>query len=74
MTERIHLAAERLWAVVALIAAAIAVYDIATLGWEGGKTSLLFPAIAGAWYATRRALRRKVEASAQRDGEGEPED
>jgi len=67
MTDRIHLLAERLWAVVALAAAGVAIYDIVTLGWEGGRMSLLFPAIAGTWYLTRRALRRKVEASAGRD-------
>ena len=69
MTERVHLIAERLWAVVALIAAGVAIYDIATMGWEGGRMSLLFPAIAGAWYFTRRALRNKVEASALREAE-----
>ena len=70
MTDRIHLLAERLWALVALAAAGVAIYDIATLGWTGGRMSLLFPAIAGTWYLTRRALRRKVEASASRETEG----
>ena len=64
MTERIHLIAERLWAVIALVAMGVAIYDLITRGWAGGKISLLFPAIAGTWYLTRRALRKKVEASA----------
>jgi len=72
VTERVHLIAERLWAVVALVATAVAIYDIAIQGWEGGRMSLLFPAIAGTWYLTRRALRRKVEASAKRE-ENEPD-
>ena len=67
MTERVHLIAERLWAVVVLVAAAVAVYDISTQGGKDGRMSLLFPAIAGTWYLTRRALRRKVEASAKRE-------
>ena len=50
-----------------LIALGLATHDIVTRGWDGGKTSLLFPAIAGAWYVTRRGVRRKIEASADRD-------
>ena len=69
MTDRIHILAERLWALVALAAAGVAIYDIATLGWAGGRMSLLFPAISGTWYLTRRALRRKVEVSASRETE-----
>jgi len=68
MTNRVHLIAERTWAVIAIIALGLAAYDIATKGWDGGKTSLLFPAIAGAWYVTRRGVRRKIESSADRDG------
>lgn len=70
MTERVHHIAERVWGIIALLALALAAYDIVTQGWEGGKTSLLFPAIAGAWYFTRRGVRRKIEASADRDGVG----
>lgn len=63
MTDRIHHMAERLWAIIALIAAGVAAHDIYSLGWPEGRTSLLFPAIAGAWYFTRRALRNKVEGA-----------
>ncbi len=65
MTERVHLIAERLWAVIAVVALGVAIYDLATRGWAGGKISLIFPAIAGTWYLTRRALRKKIEASAR---------
>ena len=67
MTDRVHHIAERAWAVIALIALGLAIHDIVTRGWDGGKTSLLFPAIAGAWYVTRRGVRRKIEASADQD-------
>jgi len=65
VTHRIHLIAERLWAVIALVALAVAIYDLITHGWAGGKISLIFPGIAGTWYLTRRALRKKIEASAE---------
>ena len=65
MTERVHLIAERLWAVIAVVALGVAIYDLATRGWAGGKISLIFPAIAGTWYLTRRALRKIIEASAR---------
>ena len=67
MTDRVHHIAERAWAVIALIALGLATHDIVTRGWDGGKTSLLFPAIAGAWYVTRRGVRRKIEASADQN-------
>lgn len=70
MTERIHHIAERTWGIIALLALGLALYDIVTQGWASGKTSLLFPAIAGAWYFTRRGVRRKIEASAGPDGGG----
>ena len=64
MIDRVNLIAERTWAFIAVLALGLAIYDIATRGWNGGKSSLLFPAIAGAWYVTRRGVRRKVESSA----------
>lgn len=67
MTDRVHHIAERAWAAIALVALGLAVHDIVTRGWDGGKTSLLFPAIAGAWYVTRRGVRRKIEASADQN-------
>ena len=67
MIDRVHLIAERAWAFIAILALGLAIYDIATRGWDGGKSSLLFPAIAGAWYLTRRGVRRKVESSADRE-------
>jgi len=69
MTDRVHLIAERIWGLIALLALGLALYDITTRGWSGGKTSLLFPAIAGAWYFTRRGVRRKIEASAEREAD-----
>lgn len=70
MTERVHQIAERVWGIIALLALCLAAYDIATQGWAGGKTSLLFPAIAGAWYFTRRGVRRKIESSANPEDGG----
>ncbi|MEC8597976.1 MAG: hypothetical protein VXY61_06440 [Bacteroidota bacterium] len=69
MTDRVHLIAERIWGLVTVLALGLALYDIATRGWAGGKTSLLFPAIAGAWYFTRRGVRRKIDASAEREAD-----
>jgi len=69
MNERIHLIAERLWGVIALMALLAAGYHIAQQGWEAGKTTLIFPGIAGAWYMTRRGLRKKLSASGEPNGQ-----
>jgi hypothetical protein len=63
MNQRVHLIAERLWGIIALVALLAALYHISQAGWEDGKSALLFPGIAGAWYLTRRGLRRKLSAS-----------
>ena len=60
MSFRVHLIAERLWGAIALVALLAAVYHIADAGWETGKSALLFPGIAGAWYMTRRWLRKRL--------------
>lgn len=62
MHEKVHLIAERLWGVIALIALFAAAYHIVDKGWDVGKTSLIFPGIAGAWYMTRRGMRKKIFA------------
>ena len=67
MIDRVHRFAERVWAFIAILALGLSIYDIATRGWEGGRSSLLFPAIAGAWYVTRRGVRQKVESSANKE-------
>jgi hypothetical protein len=48
--------------VIALIALFAAAYHIVDKGWDVGKTSLIFPGIAGAWYMTRRGMRKKIFA------------
>lgn len=63
MNQRVHLIAERLWGIIALVALLAALYHISQTGWASGKSALLFPGIAGAWYMTRRGLRRKLSAS-----------
>lgn len=60
MNLRIHLIAERLWGAIALIALLASCWHISDAGWEVGKTTLVFPGIAGAWYFTRRGLRRRM--------------
>ncbi len=67
MHQKVHLIAERLWGVIALIALVASVYHIADKGWELGKTSLLFPGIAGAWYMTRRGMRKKIYAHSEQE-------
>ena len=67
MHQKVHLIAERLWGVIALIALFVALYHIFDKGWAVGKTSLLFPGIAGAWYMTRRAMRKKIYAHSEHD-------
>ena len=63
MSLRVHLIAERLWGLIALAALLAAGYHIVEQGWDAGKTALIFPGIAGAWYMTRRGLRKKLSAS-----------
>jgi hypothetical protein len=70
MNNRIHLIAERMWGVIALLALLAAVWHIVTGGWESGKSTLIFPGIAGAWYMTRRGLRRRLEGAKPEDGLG----
>ena len=70
MSHRIHLIAERLWGVIALVALLYAGQHIYTAGWDNGKSVLVFPGIAGAWYLTRRGLRRKLQASGEEDSPG----
>ena len=60
MNQRVHLIAERLWGIIALVALAACVFHIVDRGWDAGKTALIFPGIAGAWYFTRRGLRRRL--------------
>ena len=67
MNQKVHLIAERLWGVIALIALFAAAYHLFDKGWETGKTSLIFPGIAGAWYLTRRAMRKKIFAQAENE-------
>lgn len=69
MIDKVHRTAERMWAIVAMAALALAFYDLYNEGWQGGRMSLLFPAIAGAWYWTRRSLRKKLESSSARSEE-----
>jgi hypothetical protein len=69
MNQGIHVIAERLWGIIALFALAAAIYHIVDAGWARGRSALIFPAIAGAWYLTRRALRKKLSASAERTDE-----
>jgi len=52
-----------------LMALLAAGYHIAQQGWEAGKTTLIFPGIAGAWYMTRRGLRKKLSASGEPNGQ-----
>lgn len=68
MNPRIHLIAERLWGVIALVALIASAYHILDAGWDRGKSTLIFPGIAGTWYLTRRGLRRKLTSST--DGNG----
>lgn len=69
MNHSVHIIAERLWGVIALVALIGALYHIMESGWDTGKSALVFPGIAGAWYLTRRSLRRKLSA---RDEHNEP--
>lgn len=66
MNQGIHIIAERLWGIIALVALVAAIYHIIDAGWVHGRSALIFPAIAGAWYLTRRALRQKLSATAER--------
>ena len=70
MNHRIHLIAERLWGMIALLALLYASRHIYIMGWDAGKTVLIFPCIAGAWYLTRRGLRRKLQAAGEEDSRG----
>lgn len=70
MNHRVHLIAERLWGAIAVIALLAAAWHLSRTGWEEGKSVLLFPAIAGCWFLTRRALRKKLSASEHRPEDG----
>ena len=60
MNPRVHLIAERLWGIIALLALTASLYHIYGNGWADGRSTLIFPGITGAWYLTRRGLRRKL--------------
>jgi hypothetical protein len=70
MTQGIHIIAERLWGIISIVALLAALYHIFDAGWDQGRSALIFPAIAGAWYLTRRTLRRKLNASEPHRKEG----
>ena len=60
MNPRIHLVAERLWGVIALVALCFSLFQIGEIGWDAGRSTLIFPGIAGAWYFTRRGMRKRL--------------
>ena len=53
--------AEWFWIAAIALAIGVAVYDIATLGWEKGKTMLILPAVASVWFGFRRNFRKRLE-------------
>lgn len=68
MNPRIHIIAERLWGVIALVALCFSLFQILESGWDAGRSTLIFPGIAGAWYFTRRGMRKRLTRDASNPG------
>lgn len=61
---------EFFWLALAIGTAVAAIWTVATEGWEKGGQWFFFPAMALAMFFFRRLTRRKLEAMAERHGQG----
>lgn len=61
--ENINKALERMWLILSVLALLMAIYFMVTEGVSEAYYYLIFPAIAGAMYMMRRAIRVRLENS-----------
>lgn len=58
--QKVALFMERFWMVLGILSAAWALYALYAVGWEKGRTWLLFPVISFAMWGYRRYMRGKI--------------